>query len=221
MALPTATPLRESDLPAAAAALARAFQDDPLQAYVFPDPAERAVRSPGHFVPLLRYGLQFGEVLTTTGSPAGAAVWLGPDAWEITPERAAAAGLDQLPTILGSAAADRFFSVLAAVDPYHHRDVPAAHWYAMVVGVEPEAQGRGVGRALLQPILDRADAARLPCYLETAQPKNVEFYEHLGFRRVVETVEPRSRLRLWTFRRDPAVAEESASNSGWSRRHKP
>lgn len=74
MALPTIVPLREGDLPAAAAALA--LQDDPLQTYVFPDPAERAARSPGHFAPLLRYGLQFGEVLTTTASPAGAAVWL-------------------------------------------------------------------------------------------------------------------------------------------------
>jgi ribosomal protein S18 acetylase RimI-like enzyme len=93
--------------------------------------------------------------------------------------------------------------VLGAVDPYHHRDVPAAHWYVMVVGVEPAAQGSGVGRALLQPIMDRAQAAGLPCYLETAQPNNVAFYEHLGFRRLVETVDHQSGLRLWTFRRDP------------------
>ena len=203
MALPTIAPLREGDLPAAAAALARAFQDDPLQMYVFPDPGERAVRSPGHFAPLLRYGLRFGEVLTTAGTPAGAAVWLGPNAWEVTPERAAAAGLDELPNAMGTAAAERFFSVLAAIDPYHHRDVPAEHWYVMVVGVVPEAQGSGVGRALLQPIMDRADAAGQPCYLETAQPKNVGFYEHLGFGRLVETVESQSGLRLWTFRRDP------------------
>lgn len=77
---PTIVPLRESALPDAAAALARAFQDDPLQTYVFPDPAERVARSPGHFTPLLRYGLKFGEVLTTTDPSAGAAVWLGPEA---------------------------------------------------------------------------------------------------------------------------------------------
>jgi len=203
MALPAIVPLREDDLDAAAAALARAFQDDPLQTYVFPDPAERAARSPAHFAPLLRYGLQFGHVLTTAGAPAGAAVWLGPNAWEVTPERAAVAGLDELPKVMGAAAAERFFSVLGAVDPYHHRDVPAAHWYVMVVGVEPAAQGGGVGRALLQPIMDRAQAAGLPCYLETAQPNNVAFYEHLGFRRLVETVDHQSGLRLWTFRRDP------------------
>jgi hypothetical protein len=51
--------------------------------------------------------------------------------------------------------------------------------------------------------VDRADADGLPCYLETAQPDNVAFYEHLGFRRVVEVVGPQSGLRLWTFRRAP------------------
>ena len=101
MALPEIVPLRGRDLPAAAAALSRAFHDDPLQMYVFPDPVERAVRSPALFTPLLRYGLLFGEVLTTAGGPVGAAVWLGPAAWEVTPERAKAAGLDELPSVLG------------------------------------------------------------------------------------------------------------------------
>ena len=203
MAADTVVPLRDGDLDAAAGALSEAFQDDPLQTYVFPDPLERAERSPAHFAPLLRYGLQFGHVLTTAGRPQGAAVWLGPTAWNITPERAAATGWDGLPSIMGAAAAGRFFSALAAIEPYHHRDVPAGHWYLFVVGVSPDAQGRGLGRALLQPGLDRADAAGQPCYLETAQPKNVPFYQHLGFRQVVEVREPVSGLQLWTFRRDP------------------
>ena len=95
--------------------------------------------------------------------------------------------------------------MLAAIDPYHHRDVPPAHWYVMVVGVAPEKQGKGIGRALLQPIIERADTAGQPCYLETAQPANVGLYERLGFRRVVDMVEPQSGLRLWTFRRDPSA----------------
>jgi len=34
----------------------------------------------------------------------------------VTLERAKAAGLDKLPTVLGAAAAERFLSVLAAID---------------------------------------------------------------------------------------------------------
>lgn len=211
MKTPKIVLLREEHLGAAAAALARAFQDDPLQAHVFPDPEERRARSPAHFEPLLRYGMLFGETLTTEGEPLGAAVWLPPSAWQVTPERAAMAGLDQLPKALGDEAAERFFSALAMIEPYHHRDVPASHWYLMVVGVSPEAKGQGLGRALIQPITDRADAEGLPCYLETAQSDNVAFYEHLGFQRVVDVVEPQSGLRLWTFRRNPITPQNKSS----------
>lgn len=197
--------LSEENLNAAAEALARAFHNDPLQMYVLPDESERAKRSPKHFKPLLRYGMLYGEALTTKGEPLGAAVWLPPDAWEITPERAAAAGLDQLPDVLGEEAAERFISMLGAIEPYHHRDVPSSHWYLMVVGVSPEGRGQGLGRALLEPIMNRADAEGLPCYLETTQPDNVSFYEHLGFEKVVDEVETQSGLRMWTFRRDPLL----------------
>ena len=198
----TATLLHPGDLEATAAALAHAFHDDPLQTYSLPDAEDRARRSPAHFASILRYGLLFGEVFTAPGRARGAAVVLPPDGWEITPERASAAGFDQWPTSLGVVAAERFSSALSALDPFHHRDVPSAHWYVLVLGVSPEAQGTGLGRALLQPMFDRATGSGQPCYLETAQPKNVGFYEHLGFRVLVDMVEPSSGLRLWTFRRD-------------------
>jgi ribosomal protein S18 acetylase RimI-like enzyme len=201
---PNIVPLREEYLSTAAKALARAFHDDPLQKYVFPDPVERETRSPEHFAPFLRYGLMFGEVLTNEGTPLGASIWFPPGQWEVTPERAERAGLNDLPGAIGEVAAERFFSALGAVEPYH-RDLPP-HWYLMVVGVSPEGRGRGLGRALIQPIMDRADAAGLPCYLETAQPDNVALYEHLGFRQIVDVVEPQSGLRLWTFRRDPPAS---------------
>jgi ribosomal protein S18 acetylase RimI-like enzyme len=68
-----------------------------------------------------------------------------------------------LPDVLGEEATNRFFSVLGTIEPYHHRDVPPAHWYLMVIGVAPEACGRGLGRALIEPIMNRADATGLPC----------------------------------------------------------
>lgn len=192
----------QSELEATAAALARAFHHDPLQTYILPDEQERADRSPAHFASILRYGLLFGEVLTLPGPTSGAAVVLPPDGWEITPDRAAAAGFDQWSTTLGEVAANRFITALAALEPLHHRDVPHAHWYVLLLGVAPEWQGAGKGRALLRTVFDRATAAGQPCYLETAQPKNVGFYEHLGFRTVVNLVEPTSGLPFWTFRRD-------------------
>ena len=197
-------PLAGENRSLAAAALARAFHDDPLQSYIFPDSEERAARSPAHFSALLEYGLKYGEVFSTPEATHGAAVWLGPDAWDVSEEKAAASGLDRLPSILGEEAAARFSGVLNAAEPLHRTAVPPKHWYVMVIGVCPTEQGKGIGRKLLQPMIDRAESEGLPVYLETAQPGNIAFYEQLGFRVIGEIDEPKSGLRLWAFRRDPA-----------------
>lgn len=200
MRSPEIVPLRYEHVPAIAAAFSRAFFDDPLQIYTLPDSAERAERSPALFSAALRYGLLYGEVLTTPDLQ-GAAIWIGPDAWHITDERAAAAGFDRLPAEIGEEAAGRFFSVLAVGDEPHRRDVRPDHWWVMVLGVAPEAQGKGLARALLEPVMHRADAAGQQCYLETANPANITFYERMGFERVAELTHAESGLRLWTFRR--------------------
>jgi GNAT superfamily N-acetyltransferase len=55
------------------------------------------------------------------------------------------------------------------------------HWYVLLIGVGPAWQGRGLGRRMMQHILQRADAAAQPVYLETATRDNIRFYERLGF----------------------------------------
>ena len=195
-------PLDPSHAGVAAEALSRAFHDDPLQQYVFPDPEVRKKLSPVHFRPVIEYGLRFGRVWTTVGTPNGAAVCLPPGSTNVTEERAAAAGLDKLPLHIGREAAGRFFSVLEFLDPFHTEDLPEPHWYVMIVGVEPDAQGQGLGRKILGPMLESARQTRHPCYLETAQPANVPFYQKLGFKLVRSLTEPGSGLDLWTFRWD-------------------
>lgn len=192
----------ESRLDEAARALAAAFQDDPLQSYTFPDPEERRRLSPAHFEAILRYGLLAGHVLTGIEQGVGAVVWMPPDV-DHKPEYADASGLTRLPETIGADAAGRFGRLIDRVEAWHRRDMPGPHWYVMVVGVAPAFQGQGYGRALLQPMLDRADTDGLPCYLETTQPGNVSFYQRLGFQVLVDEVDEESGLRLWTFRRAP------------------
>jgi ribosomal protein S18 acetylase RimI-like enzyme len=200
--------LMESRLDEAAEALSAAFMDDPLQSYTFPDPDERRRLSPSHFLALLKYGLLAGEVLTSAEPGAGAAVWLPPDVTH-TDAMMAASGLARLDALIGDAPARRFGGVIGFAEPLHRDAMPEPHWYVMVIGVAPAFQGQGLGRALLQANLDRAEADGVPCYLETTQPKNVTFYQRLGFRVLREAVEPESGLTIWTFRRDkdtPAAA---------------
>jgi ribosomal protein S18 acetylase RimI-like enzyme len=180
--------------------LARAFHADPLQSYIFPDPEQRAALSPAHFAPLVWYGHLAGEVWTTEG---GVAVWWPPEHTALNPELLQQSGFNDLPETIGVDAFARFMTVLDYIEPFHHRDVPGPHWYAMVIGVDPSRQRQGVGSSLLQPILARAEAEGVPCYLETCQPNNVAFYQSHGFEVMEAGREPQSNLRYWTFCRQP------------------
>jgi ribosomal protein S18 acetylase RimI-like enzyme len=76
------------------------------------------------------------------------------------------------------------------------------HFYLFVLGVEPSCQGRGFGKMLLAQLNARADAAHLPCWLETDRPTSVRLYESVGYEVQEEAVEPRlGGLRVWFMRR--------------------
>jgi GNAT superfamily N-acetyltransferase len=187
----------------AAQTLARAFMNDPLQTYTFPDPAIRAELSVPHFEALVKLGLLAGEVWVTDGDIDAVGIWWAPSHDQVGEELLEESGFTKLPEAIGADAFGRFMEVVEHIEMLHKRDMPMPHWYAMVLGVEPSLQGQGLGRLLLRTVFDIADKESVPCYLETAQPANVRFYTGSGFRLMVEEVEPKSGLHCWTFKRDP------------------
>lgn len=67
-------------------------------------------------------------------------------------------------------------SVWAKLDPKE------PHWHIGPIGVVPEVQGQGVGKALLSSFLEMADQDGSMAYLETDVDRNVPLYEKFGFR---------------------------------------
>lgn len=63
-------------------------------------------------------------------------------------------------------------------------------WYFSIVAVDPTAQGQGLGRKLLEPTIAEADRVSATCYLETFSPRNLPFYERLGFVTEARFAEP-------------------------------
>jgi ribosomal protein S18 acetylase RimI-like enzyme len=194
-------PLDEAQIEAAGGLLTGAFMDDPLQTYVFPDPQERTQRSAAQFATIVRHGFLCGEVLVTADM-SGVSAWMPPGK-VVTFEDASRAGFQQLPDLMGKEAFERLGGVLDYLSDVHQKGMPPKHWYLTIVGVRPDQRGRGQGAALLAPIMRRADAAGVPICLDTAQPKVRPLYERLGFRVAVETVDPTSGVRFWTYQRDP------------------
>lgn len=183
--------------------LARAFHDDPLFKWVLPDESKRARVLPWFMGTGTRYGHMYGEINTTEGKVEGAAVWLPPENFQLTPLRMMRAGMVFAPLKLGPAAFGRFMSTVNHFEHLHKRDVAPRHWYLMILGVDPPRQGQGVGGILIQPVLARADAERLPCYLETVKESNVPFYHKHGFDVVVEGDIPKGGPHFWTMKREP------------------
>jgi GNAT superfamily N-acetyltransferase len=100
----------------------------------------------------------------------------------------------------------RFSTAYRHFEQVHHLQMAGPHWYLGLLGVSPGYQGQGLGRALLAPVLHRADHEGLPCYLETFVPQNVPFYEHRGFHVVDAGVEPHGQVPFWAIRRQPHAA---------------
>ena len=165
-----------ADVPELAAALGRAFADNPGMSWTFRDPATRPRKLELGFGDYLRHiWLPRGECWTTR-ELGGAALWLPPGGWEI-PMRVQ---LRLLPGMLAHARLEtlrllRFFSLVEAKHPHE------PHWYLAVLGVDPSRQGRGFGSHLMQPVLERCDSEGLPAYLETDTERNVQLYERHGF----------------------------------------
>lgn len=56
------------------------------------------------------------------------------------------------------------------------------YYFCNIVTVLPEAQGQGVGRALMEEVLQQADREGVWCYLESSRREpNVAIYEKFGF----------------------------------------
>jgi len=186
----------------AAGALARAFYDDPLMTWILPREQRRARPLTWFMTAASKYASKFGEPFTTAERVDGAALWLPPGDEKVTTGRMVRTGMLAAPLRMGFGPFMRFMKAMDVFEKLHERDAPERHWYLMVLGVDPPRQGQGVGGSLIAPILARADAEGLPCYLETLKTRNLGFYRKHGFEVVVEDDLP-SGPHFWTMKRAP------------------
>jgi ribosomal protein S18 acetylase RimI-like enzyme len=79
-------------------------------------------------------------------------------------------------------------------------------WYLSIVAVDPTSQGRALSRKLLEPTIAEADRASATCYVETFSPRNIPFYERLGFATEARFAEPTNRADYVVMVRSPRAA---------------
>ena len=172
MGTPSFSLVHPEDEQRALATLLLAFAGDPVERWLYPEPQQ--------------YLTEFPRFLAAFGGPAFAqrtvwqaedfaavALWLAPGS---EPDAA------RIVNVLSDGVSDEqhvdTFDVLEQMGAAHPR---YPHWYLPWLGVDPGAQGQGLGSRLLEECLTRVDADRLPAYLETPNPRTIAFYERHGF----------------------------------------
>jgi len=163
------------DVSDVAAALARAFFDDPVFRWSVPDDDRRGRMLPAFFSLFTETLIVYDEVYTDRSLTCGA-LWVPPGE-KPTPDEVADDFGARMEAIAG-VDAERLFEVSKLVDEHHP---PGSYYFLQFMGVEPAGQGRGLGSALMRPILDRCDREREWAYLDATSDRNKRLYERHGF----------------------------------------
>ncbi len=194
--------LTQGQLKQATEVMGRAFLNDPFLKHIAPDNTKRARLTPEFVSIVVKYCYLYGEVWTFP-SLEGVACWLIPGQTSPSFAGMLRTGMLIMPLKFGWAGFQRFNDVVTYTDTLHKQFATTPHWYLWGLGVEPTQQGKGLGGALLQPVLSRAEAAGQSCYLETHNESNLPFYQKHGFVIVSDGVVPISNLRVWAMVRQP------------------
>jgi GNAT superfamily N-acetyltransferase len=189
---------RAADRSAVVAMLTRTFATDPAMRWFFPDDATWATRAETFFGFLFDVRVDGGEAMVTEALTS-ASLWNPPGGNRLGVD---AVGKRWRHEVEGRIAGDEARR-LAVYDenllPSHPSE---PYWYLGVLGTDPSHRGRGLGAAVVRPILARADAERRRCFVDTSFARNVPFYERLGFVVTVELDLPGG-PRMWGLTRAP------------------
>lgn len=195
MEVSTARRLERSEVGGAATVLARAFFDDPVSTFAWPDAGKRVARSERAFGTQLRVLGDRREV-HVDASFSSVAVFARPDEWVVP----IATTLRMLPGYLRSAVRLRALVAYTKTDRLHP-DEP--HWYLEYLGTDPQRQGRGLGAQVLASLLARADADGLSVWAWSSNRRNLAFYHRHGFLVLDELPLGKGGPTIFPIRREP------------------
>lgn len=158
---------------------AAAFTADPVFNWIARPGPRRAEALEQFFFWLLKTrAIPFGEVwMSRDGN--GCAAWLPPG----TP--ASPGGFSEqmrlLPLFVRLCGFPRLMRGSAMADAMEKNHPHEDHYYLSFIAVAPRLQGLGLGGAMLDATVKRADEMGVPAYLENSNPRNTKLYERAGF----------------------------------------
>lgn len=226
--------LSAQEVPTAAELMARAFDGDVLNALLIPDSDKRRRAYADLVRPRLVRALRYGQVFCAAqaDSLCGLAVWAPPHVrlssrppLGLLPAtlRAVWGFAPGLPRVARSTLSEPQLSLRHRAVRRHAvaeaRVVDA--WHLAGLAVAPEHQGRGIARALRDPMLARADIDGTGVWLETNYSINVPLYERFGFRTTTHLPGHGAVPQWWLMERRPNPPTGSAPRQHEEEVHHP
>lgn len=176
LAVRTLTP---SDVGRVADLLADAFAADPTWRWIFGEPTPAPAQRARVWRVLAGSAVDNGAAREVVGG-AVVSLWVPPGCPELSEERE-----DELDRVLVEVTGPARAALLPDVwDCFAAHRPERPHHYLDFLAVHPDHRGRGLGMALLRQEAADHDAAGLPTYLESSNPRNLARYEANGFRRL-------------------------------------
>ena len=198
---PPVSTIRPEQVSEAAAVLARTFVNAPQLAFIIPGELRREVKLRRYYAARIRATLRTGVVHVAarhSQAPVEAvAIWEAPGHAGNTLTTNIVSGLWLALFRLGLSS----FRRRRALGPVLNSIRPSEPcWYLSSIGVEPAVQRSGLGTALLETMLQRADSEGFHCFLDTTAPENPAYYERFGFAVTEESALPNG-IPVWGMTR--------------------
>ena len=152
--------------------LVSAFEDDPVERWLYPDQAQYRRHFPA-FIAAFGGAAFRDQTVWRLGDFDAVAFWFGPGR---EPD-----GEAVVQVLVETTSDDLHADSFATLEQMAEGHPAEPHWYLPWFGVDRELQGRGLGTHLMRNCLEIVDESGLPAYLETPNPQTVPFYERAGF----------------------------------------
>ncbi|MGY1706490.1 GNAT family N-acetyltransferase [Geodermatophilus sp. SYSU D00697] len=199
---PSVRPAEQRDVPRIAATLTVALADSRWTRWALPEDGRMQRLTRLHELDAGHRSVATGTGWVTEDVTA-VATWEAPPGAPGTsplPDDVAAALARELPYLAGSHA-DRVARTRELVDAAR----PAGpHWWLTHLGTRPSSRRRGMGSALLRPVLDRCDAESLPAATAVFTWAAARFLRRSGFEVAQALRTADEELPLWLLVREPA-----------------
>ncbi len=200
-------------IPQAACLLTMAFSDNPLYLAVFngieSEKTERNLRT--FFSIMLDTNMAYRTIsaIRCDNELAGVSITKSPRSSPLS-HRSNLLFAIKFNLLIGPQYAWRLFLCASHIVKRH---ITEKHCELFILGIAPSFQGKGLGSKLVRKLSEHADHEGVPCFLETSNFENIDFYKNLGYSLIGEDcISKLGNLKLYYMIR-PSLGKRSDNNT--------